>query len=163
MSRQNVDVQVQSNYEALDLSFLDVGFRRLSGGESVLRDDLLDSWACKLGERFALEEERRRRRGRDSGTISVTPAQLRRLFGEVKGLQRDMKRAESIDPYLARVRMLKSKVAYASGRENVTTAFEEFINKCIDLVRKKQDYIDFVLFFESIVGFFQRYKEGGAG
>ena len=161
MNVQEVDGRrFSSNFEALDLRFLDAGFRRQSGDEMVLRDDLLDSRAHELGKRFAQEMETR---SHSKKPVSVTPTQLRRLFGEMKRLQREVQRADQIDPYLARIRMLKSKVAYAAGRDNVTTAFEQLINRCITMVSDKQSYIDMVLFVESVVGFFQRYKEEGAG
>jgi CRISPR-associated protein Csm2 len=130
----------------LDLSNLDRGFR--TGGN--LRGDLLGSIAESYGKRFATYR-----------SDQVSSAQLRRFYGDVKRLQREMQTDEkAIWPmYEARVRMLKSKVAYAAGRRTISRSFEQFIAKCIDQVNDLDDFGDFALFFESVVGYF--YGFGG--
>ena len=89
----------------------------------------------------------------------VTNSQLRRFYRDVKQLQRDIHTSDEATwaMYEARVRMLRSKVAYAAGRETISKAFQRFINKCIDQVNDLQSFEDFCLFFESMVGYFYGY------
>ena len=57
--------------------------------------------------------------------------------------------------------MLKAKVAYAcperperGGGQKVPGTFKNFINDCVNSVKTKDDFDDFVLFFEAVVAFF---------
>ena len=131
----------------LDFDFLKGGFRKPVDGKPVLREDLLDERARQLGEQFA--------RG---GYNRVSSAQMRRFYGDVKSLQKEIEKGDFRD-YLARVRMLKSKVAYAAGRGTISRAFQQFISTCVDLIKEARDYEDFVTVFESVVGYY--YGAGG--
>lgn len=148
----------RSNQEfgSLDLSFLDKGYYE----KDALRPELLDTQAKSLGEDFA------RRDG-----YKVKSTQMRRFYGDVKELETRIEREakgtdifESAEPqklakHLALIRMLKSKAAYAAGRETVSRAFESFIVKSVDQIKTPKDFRAFVLFFEAIVGYY--YGAGG--
>jgi len=128
-------------------------------GKSI-RPELLDSEARDLGTAFA---------GRQ---LYVSKNQLRRYYNDVKQLQfkieRDLKdNKDSDDPealkeYLPLIKMLKAKVAYGrrSGTgERVSREFRETIDGCVELINNPKDFQTFVLFFESIVGYY--YGAGG--
>jgi CRISPR-associated protein Csm2 len=56
------------------------------------------------------------------------------------------------------VKMLNSKVAYASSRNSgggklVNNAFVEMMNSCINQVNSKESLEIFKLFFEAVIGF----------
>lgn len=56
------------------------------------------------------------------------------------------------------VKMMKSKVAYASARKSngkniINKEFEKMMNECIDAVKDKTDLNNFKLFFEAVLGF----------
>lgn len=140
--------------KTFDLSFLDQGFYNSRGN---LREELLDQEAKKLAQRF----------GPKGGFDKVSSAQMRRFFGDVRELESILKREinlESHEPtdlekYLAMVKMLKSKLAYSAGRGVIPKSFAESLSKAIDQVRSPKDFKAFVLFFESIVGYY--FGEGG--
>ncbi len=91
----------------------------------------------------------------------VSSTQLRKFFNEVKALQSRIE-AEGFEANDALVGMLKPKAAYAlkraekkkkGGYENLCNMIEQ----CVELCRSKDDFNDFALFFEAVMGFF---KEG---
>lgn len=133
---------------SLDLSNLDEGYR-VTGH---LRGDLLDSIADGYGQRFAKHPQDK-----------VSSSQLRRFYSDVKQLQRDIQtnREATWALYEARVRMLKSKVAYAAGRKTISRAFQQFVSKCIEQINDLQSFEDFCLFFESVVGYYYGYEGEG--
>ena len=51
------------------------------------------------------------------------------------------------------IKMIKSKVAYAKGREVIKGAFVEFMNKGIDAIGSKEDLATFKSLFEAVLGF----------
>ena len=128
-------------------------------GKSI-RPELLDSDARALGEAFA---------GRQ---LYVSKNQLRRYYNDVKQLQfkierdlkdkKDLNDPEALKEYLPLIKMLKAKVAYGrrSGTgERVSPKFQETIDDCVDLINNPKDFQTFVLFFESVVGYY--YGAGG--
>lgn len=146
----------QRNPLTPDLSFLDKGYYE----NGALRPELLDTHAKSLGESFARK-----------GDYSVKSTQMRRFYGDVKELETRIEREtkgadifesdvpQKLAKYLALIRMLKSKAAYAAGRETVSRAFESFIVKSVDQIKTPKDFRAFVLFFEAIVGYY--YGAGG--
>ncbi|RMF80838.1 MAG: type III-A CRISPR-associated protein Csm2 [Nitrospirae bacterium] len=99
---------------------------------------------------------------------ALPPTQLRRFFDEVKGLKRQIDLLTSQEKGEARLEpeaawgrvhpqfaMLKSKVVYAAGRlgKNMPTAFVQFVVNHVGWVRTHQDFEDFLVHFEAVVGF----------
>jgi CRISPR type III-A-associated protein Csm2 len=149
----------QKSDSAASLGDLEGGFFDAEGN---LRADLLDGVATSFGKQFATKDR-------------VSNAQLRRFYGDVKELQKDIRAdaeaAQEIQAgpgreagpafhrYEARVRMLKSKVAYAAGRRTIPVAFQRFVSACIDQVDSLPAFDAYVTFFETVVGYF--YGFGG--
>jgi len=105
--------------------------------------------------------------------------QLRRFFGEAKGLKRQFDLLTSRDKgegmltedeAWARIRpqfaMLKSKVIYVAGRQGkeIPPYFVQFVQFVVDhvsWVESHQDFEDFVTHFEAVVGFHRYLNEKG--
>ena len=134
-----------------------------SDGKSI-RPELLDSEARSLGEAFAHVGAK---------NYYVSKNQLRRYYNDVKQLQfriekdlkdnKDSDDPEALKKYLPLIKMLKANVAYGrrSGtKERVSPKFQETMNACIDLIKSPRDFQTFVLFFESVVGYY--YGAGGS-
>jgi CRISPR type III-A-associated protein Csm2 len=141
-----------------------IGFYTEDG--KTMRPELLDSDARALGGAFAEIRQRKK------GPHYVSSTQLRRYYNDVKQLQfkieRDLKeKKDSDDPealkeYLPLIKMLKAKVAYGTRPgtvERVSPKFQETIDDCVGLIKRPKDFQAFVLFFESIVGYY--YGAGG--
>ena len=104
-----------------------------------------DSWASKIG----------------NGRGGVQNTQMRKFYDQVLNLHQDaksMSEEEFKSDLLPFVRMLNSKVAYASTRNSgggkiVNQAFVEMMSSCINQVTSKKDLNTFKLFFEAVIGF----------
>lgn len=117
----------------------------------LLTDEAKD-WAEKVGKK-------------------VSYTQLRKFYSEVLSIQSRMKdipdENESFKKYEAVIGMLISKANYAKIRskkrrqKDGTEVYEyeqlyNFIDCSVSSIHKKQDFDDFVLFFEAVLGFFPR-------
>lgn len=134
--------------KAYDMSFLDAGYFE-NPEKTKLREDLIGKWADKVGKDFA------------SLRPELTTTQIRKFFNEIRSLEARVE--ENFDDNKAIILMVKSKVAYAVGKKTSKTPreFKDFIDACIDKIEKEEDFNAFVKFFESVVGYFIFYKEGG--
>ena len=94
----------------------------------------------------------------------LTSAQLRRFYNEVKALEARIE-AGGFEANAPLVKMLRSKVAYAcpcprrNNSRKIPESFATFLWEHIEHIRSKQDFEDFCLMFEAVVGFF--YGKGG--
>lgn len=99
---------------------------------------------------------------------SITSAQLRRFYGDFKGLEKKFQfKQNGLEPksgldkenaflsVLPLIKMVKSKVAYAANPSNqkIPRAFMEWMNKNIDAINTSNDFEAFMLHFEAVVGF----------
>lgn len=128
-----------------EFSFLDSGYYKDQSKE-ILREDLIVEHADILGKEFVEKRPK------------LTSAQLRKFFNDVHALKA---KVESIgfDNQRPMIKMLKSKVAYAKGRDKIPAEFKDFIDACVDKIEDKKDFEGFIKFFESVVGFY--YFHGG--
>lgn len=133
---------------SLDMKFLSSGYYSDSE-KKKLREDLIVE-AEKLAKIFA------------SLKPELTSSQLRKFFNEVRSLEEQTE--DNFDDQKVLVLMLKSKVAYSVGKKSSKTPkeFKDFIDACIDRISDKKDFDGFIKFFESVVGYFYYYKEGGS-
>lgn len=134
--------------QPLDMKFLSLGYYS-DKEKKKLREDLIGE-AEKLAKTFAILKP------------ELTSTQLRRFFNEVRSLEE--RTEENFDEQKALVLMLKSKIAYSVGKKTSKTPkeFKDFIDACVDRIDDKKDFDGFVKFFESVVGYFYYYKEGGS-
>ena len=92
--------------------------------------------------------------------FGLTGSQLRRFYEEAKNIGKNIKTDESnFDAMLPIIKMMKSKAAYAYGKEKIPKEFKDFIFNMIDSIKNAKEYKAFLLCFEAVVGYF--YGEGG--
>ena len=93
------------------------------------------------------------------GRDGVQNTQIRKFFDQVLELTNKAKHSNDFDgEILPFVKMLNSKVAYASARKSaggnlVNKPFIEMMNNCINQVDTKEKLNIFKLFFEAVIGF----------
>lgn len=114
--------------------------------KTILRADLFDKEARSSKEAFI-----------DNKGNEMTDTQMRRFFNDVKLHKRKLefsgdKEAE-FKKILPHIKMLKSRVAYATSRGHVSFGFRDFINNAVDSIGDYKDYEAFALYFEAIIGF----------
>lgn len=92
---------------------------------------------------------------------SITSAQLRKFYNEFKGLEKRLDFAANnlsedeaaFKGVLPLVKMVKSKVAYASGSKKVPTSFARWLEQHVDSIGTAREFRAFLLHFEAVVGF----------
>lgn len=90
--------------------------------------------------------------GRDSGKNKST--QIRRFYDELVGWQdRIGDDEEKFNQYVAFIKMLNAKAAYAHGRNLVTPDFVTWFKECIQQVNSPKTLRNFRLHFEAVLGF----------
>jgi CRISPR-associated protein Csm2 len=117
-----------------------------------LHPDLLDGRARGKAEQFVPAGDRRNR---------LSSAQLRRFYNEFKSLERKLvfssdkgvEEQEAFTAIFPLVKMVKSKVAYAEGRNTVPRPFKIWIEENVDHIENVDDFKAFLLHFEAVVGF----------
>ena len=94
-----------------------------------------------------------------AGRGGVQNTQIRKFFDQVLELNNKAKHSDDFDgEVLPFVKMLNSKVAYASSRNSaggklINKAFVDMMNSCIKQVDSKESLEVFKLFFEAVIGF----------
>jgi CRISPR type III-A-associated protein Csm2 len=95
----------------------------------------------------------------DMDNTGVSFTQLRNFFNEVLSIKDRMTTEnKTYEEMAAIIGMLISKAHYRMVREPKNTELYNFINSGVHSVKSKQDYLDFALLFEAVVGFFPRKK-----
>jgi len=90
---------------------------------------------------------------------NVKNTQIRKFFDQVLKLHQEAKHSKDFaGEILPFVKMLNSKVAYASSRSSngkklVNQAFVDMMSSCINQVDSKEKLDVFKLFFEAVIGF----------
>lgn len=123
-----------------------------------MRKELLGDEAEKFAKTFVVL----RPDGKVDEKNSIKSAQLRRFYGDLKNLEKKLEfkeqtenSAEAFLSILPLVKMVKSKVAYASNLKNrkIPDYFATWLNKNIDAINTAEDFRAFMLHFEAVVGF----------
>lgn len=80
--------------------------------------------------------------------------QIRRFYDELVSWQERIgDDAEKFTQYIAFIRMLNAKAAYAEGRNLVTQDFVQWFKDCIKQVDSPRSLANFRLHFEAVLGF----------
>jgi len=92
-----------------------------------------------------------------AGKGGVQNTQIRKFYDKVLELN-DKAKHEDFADILPFVKMLNSKVAYASQRNSgggklVNSAFVQMMSECINQVNSKEKLNTYKLFFEAVIGF----------
>jgi len=94
-----------------------------------------------------------------AGRGGVQNTQIRKFFDQVLELNQKAKHTDDFQgEILPFVKMLNSKVAYASTRKGaggniINKSFVEMMNNCINQIDSKKKLEVFKLFFEAVIGF----------
>ena len=96
-----------------------------------------------------------------TGRGGVQNTQMRKFYDQILDLFQQSKNIsddEFTSDLLPFVKMLNSKVAYASTRNSgggkiINRAFVDMMSSCINQVSSKKDLSTFKLFFEAVIGF----------
>lgn len=94
-----------------------------------------------------------------AGRGGVQNTQIRKFFDQVLDLNNKAKHSDNFEEeILPFVKMLNSKVAYASARKSaggniINKVFVDMMNCCINQVNCKENLGVFKLFFEAVIGF----------
>ena len=94
-----------------------------------------------------------------AGRGGVQNTQIRKFFDQVLDLNQKAKHTNDFQgEILPFVKMLNSKVAYASTRKGaggniINRSFVDMMNNCINQVNSKEKLEVFKLFFEAVIGF----------
>lgn len=132
---------------------------KLMEGDAIAKD-LLDVKAMEYAKKLVSKDQNRK-------FIAVPRSQLRRLFNEVKRLERkldmNMAKWEQVYPL---IKMLKSKTSYAvaraKDRDRNNPCYDQllsFITDAVDSINNIKEFKAFCLLFESVYGFY--YQLGG--
>ena len=105
------------------------------------------------------------RQGREKKNM-VSSSQLRRFYNEVKSIEKKLM-VDGWASVFPLVKMLKSKVSYATsrsvvkkvGEEKVYSRLKEFIIDGVNSITDEKDFYAFSKYFEAVVGYY--YGEGG--
>ena len=120
-------------------------FRKAENGEWVIKEELVTAEAEKIANELVGDNPRK---------PDLKSSQLRKFYMEVKALEDRVKAEEKFDRIKPLIKMLKVKVNYQRGRGLVPPKFVEFITKCVDNVNDREDFKDFVMHFEAVVGYY---------
>lgn len=154
----NRDFNKNSNYpEKKKYDFKALRNNKYREEDGDIRENLIMIDAVRIAEVF--------------DSVGLSNSQVRMFFREVKALEGRLvgKTTEEgkiefakIYPFIL---MLNSKVEYKLNRGHVKEEFKQFINTNIDIIREEnktgngvKSFSDFVMFFETVVGFFKGKK-----
>ena len=122
----------------------------------VLKKELLGSDAEQKAGEFVVYKN-----GRRDDESSITKAQLRRFYGEFKGLEKKYRnnlkpesdKEAEFRKLLPIIKMVKSKVTYSEGTRKVPKKFADWLIKYINEINSPAEFEAFLLYFEAVVGF----------
>ena len=118
---------------------LEKGYRTES--KDILRKELVSTEAKNIAE-----------------NMKITNSQLRAFFNELKKLKQKYvdEDEKNLDKLHVELLILKSKLEYKKGGKKITDECSEFMEKNFDIIIKEntmQSYKDFLVFFETVLGY----------
>ena len=118
---------------------LEKGYRTES--KDILRKELVSTEAKNIAE-----------------NMKITNSQLIAFFNELKKLKQKYvdEDEKNLDKLHVELLILKSKLEYKKGGKKITDEFSEFMEKNFDIIIKEntmQSYKDFLVFFETVLGY----------
>ena len=84
--------------------------------------------------------------------------QLKRFFNEFISLSQKIESdvrdlSASFNKILPLIYLMKAKATYFYNRKFINESFKEFICQNIDRIRTKEDFDEFIIYFEAIIGY----------
>ncbi len=91
---------------------------------------------------------------------NLKTAQIRKIYGTVKGLEMDFRGAGAIN--LDRLILLRPKLAYAANKNRDVWPLQQVLDACIEKIREgdegRKDFERFVNFFEAILAYHSEHR-----
>lgn len=118
------------------------------GGGVSLKDLIKDE-----SERFAEFIVKNTKKTMDSYT------QVRRFFDELVRIKHlySMNMSKGFEKYLPSIYIIASKALYAKKRSTLSSFFSDFIYKNVKQIETADDLENFILYFESVLGYLKYY------
>ncbi len=96
--------------------------------------------------------------GRRLKDVKLKASQIRRIFGELKSIQADLRQAQELAKLTRRLTLLRPRLAYQAKRIEGMDELRNVLDECIQIIvnnrDKKRDAIaNFVDFFEAILAY----------
>lgn len=85
--------------------------------------------------------------------------QIRKFYDELLSLQKKVKSDNDFEKIQPMVYLVKSKAAYALGRDNIAEIFYEFITQYVSNIIDKNSLNSFLLYFEAVLGYIKYYNK----
>jgi len=132
--------------------------------------NLFDTKAQEIAKKFIMKNIifNKKKQKNEEKVVGVSRHQLRKIFDEVKRLEKILEEKNNWDDIYPLIKLIKSKVAYSTARArkndkksaNYYSNLSDFIKTSIDKINTKKDYNVFCLLFEAVYGFY--YELGGS-
>lgn len=125
--------------------YLSAGYFEDKHDKRYLRPEVLDSAAIDAAKAL--------------GNSGMKSAQLRRFFAKARGIEAKLDRERDFEAIKADIYGFKRDVAYQVGRQVVPEAFQQFINRNVELATVDPESFKkgFLQHFESVVAYFVYY------
>lgn len=117
---------------------------------SNLTKELFDSIADDCAKIIANKEDKNYKKNQST--------QIRRFYDELAMWNERADSDDKFEEILPFVYMIKSKVAYAKGRDTVDATFQNFISKTISQINDRKTLNHAKLFMEAVMGFYKQYR-----
>lgn len=85
--------------------------------------------------------------------------QIRKFYDELVSLQKKVKNDNDFEKIQPMIYLVKSKAAYALGRDNIAEIFYEFITQYVSNIVDKNSLNSFLLYFEAVLGYIKYYNK----
>jgi CRISPR type III-A-associated protein Csm2 len=134
-------------------------------------DENMIKWAEAFGRYLAKRNEvAKKEKGNEEKKLTeLSSSQLRKFFGALKSLQNEilmdnnLNDEHEISGYKHQLLMLKPQLAYAAARAKSEYSkihnFHEVISQCIDFVKTKKHFKNFISLVEAIVAYHKVQEE----
>ncbi|MBT8763263.1 type III-A CRISPR-associated protein Csm2 [Desulfohalobiaceae bacterium Ax17] len=125
----------------------------------LTKEDLIDK-ARQEADKFIRKQRNGKASNRQTETLSSS--QLRKFYGEFKRLEMKLKNGldyQKLEPLIA---LQVAQVNYNAARGKIPQSFRQFIENAVKDIQTEEQFMDFILFFEAVVGFYYHFaKEYG--
>lgn len=132
----------------------------------AIRPELVNEEAEKIARGMVKEGGAQQGKASSDG---VKRNQLRRIYGEVKSIERRLAAGQEWATVKPMVKLLRAKTAYNAGRAverdkysaTYYRTLERFVNDSVAKIEEKAEFLAFCKQFEAVVGFYYGITNGG--
>ncbi|MDQ7032502.1 MAG: type III-A CRISPR-associated protein Csm2 [Desulfonauticus sp.] len=117
------------------------------------KEKLVDE-AKQQAKKFIDIRDEREKRVNSASQKTLSSSQLRKFFNEFKRLEMRLKSGQDyslVEPLIA---LQVAQVNYAWARKKIPASFKNFIECEVKKIKDQDSFVEFMKFFEAIVGFY---------